>query len=234
MRILTHGNQPCITIKGTKDGLTFYIDDDTPFHKVIEELTKTLTTTDFLEDSSEQAVAVTLHLGFRYVSKEQRRKLKQLIEEHTRFYIEQFDSNVISKDEAETWFDEMEVKSLTQIVRSGQIVEVTGDLLLIGDVNPGGQVRATGNIYILGHLYGIAHAGIYGNEQATIAASYMNPTQLRIAHYLSRAPDYETEGTYMECAYLDNETDKIVIDRLQVLPYVRKKNRKIEGGRSDG
>src|SRR5699024_11859344 len=57
-----------------------------------------------------------------------------------------------------------------------------------------GQVRATGSIYILGHLYGIAYAGIYGDVQTTIAASYMNPAQLRIGNYMSRAPDYETEG----------------------------------------
>lgn len=227
---MTQHDKQYITIKGTKEGLTFYIDDEPPFNHIVEALKLTLSTTNFLEDKAEQAVAVILNFSYRYVSSEQRSMLKQLIEEQTQFYVERFDSDVISKEEAETWFDEMEVKSITQIVRSGQVLEVTGDLLLIGDVNPGGHVRATGNIHILGHLHGIAHAGINGNEQATIAASYMNPTQLRIANYLSRAPDYETEGTYMECAYLDKENDKIVIDRLQVLPYVRKKMRKIEGG----
>lgn len=230
MSILTQSDKQLITIKGTKEGLTFYIDDETPFQSVVKELEMKLTTTDFLEDKAEQAIAVILNFGYRYVSSKQRKLLKQLIEEQSHFFIERFDADVISKDEAETWFDEMEVKSITQIVRSGQIVEVTGDLLLIGDVNPGGQVRATGNIMILGHLHGIAHAGINGNEQATIAASYMNPTQLRIAKYLSRAPDYETEGTYMECAYLDEANQKIVIDRLQVLPFVQKKLQEIEGG----
>ena len=227
---MTQRDKQIITIKGTKEGLTFYIDDETPFQSVVEELESKLTTTDFLEDKEEQTIAVILNFGYRYVPNKHRKKLKQLIEEHSHFYIERFDSNVISKEEAETWFNEMEVKSVTQIVRSGQVVEVIGDLLLIGDVNPGGQVRATGNIMILGHLRGIAHAGIDGNEQATIAASYMNPTQLLIANYLSRAPDYETEGTYMECAYLDKDNQKIVIDRLQVLPFVRKRLREIEGG----
>src|SRR5699024_5946405 len=146
------------------------------------------------------------------------------------FYIERFDTNVISKEEAETWMDEMEVKHITQIVRSGQVEEVVGDLLLIGDVNPGGQVRDTSDIYIIGHLYCIAHSGIYGDVQRTLASSYIIPAQLRIGNYMSRAPDYETEGTYMERAYLDEENDKIVIDRLQVLPYIRNKLWKKEGG----
>src|SRR5699024_10836560 len=120
-----------------------------------------------------------------------------------------------------------EIKTINRIVRSGQVVEVEGDLLLIGDVNPGAQVKATGNIFVLGNLLGIAHAGVNGNEDAVIAASFMNPTQLRIANYLSRAPDYVSEGVYMECGYLDKE--KIVIDRLQALPYVRKELRGLEG-----
>lgn len=231
---MSQNDQQYITIKGTKEGLTFYMDDEPPFHHVVEALKVTLSTTEFLEDKAEESVAVILNFGNRYVSTDQRKMLKQLMEEQTHFLVERFDSNVISKEEAETWFDEMEVKTITQIVRSGQVIEVTGDLLLIGDVNPGGEVRATGNIRILGYLHGIAHAGIKGNEQATIAASYMNPTQLRIANYLSRSPDYETEGTYMDCAYLDKENDKIVIDRLQVLPFVQRKMRKKEGGIQHG
>src|SRR5699024_12207571 len=117
--------------------------------------------------------------------------------------IYKYESEVIGKKEAEQWLEKSEVKRITQIVRSGQVVEVTGDLLLVGDVNPGGQVKATGSIYVLGHLNGIAHAGVYGDEKAVIAASYMNPTQLRIAKYISRAPDYEASGVYMECGYLD-------------------------------
>ena len=64
-----------------------------------------------------------------------------------------------------------------------------GDLLLIGDVNPGGTVIAGGNIFIMGALKGFAHAGCYGNDQAVIAASSMKPSQLRISDCLNRAPD---------------------------------------------
>ncbi|HLT55998.1 MAG TPA: septum site-determining protein MinC, partial [Bacillota bacterium] len=112
--------------------------------------------------------------------------------------------------------------AVRKIVRSGQVLEITGDLLLIGDVNPGGKVVSTGNVYILGNLYGIAHAGAAGDRKAIIAASYMKPTQLRIADYISRAPDYESDGVYMECGLIDEEQDKIVIDRIQVLSRNRR------------
>ncbi|KUK11254.1 MAG: Septum formation inhibitor MinC [Clostridia bacterium 41_269] len=42
---------------------------------------------------------------------------------------------------------------------------------------------------IFGTLRGVAHAGAYGNTRAVVAAFKLNPTQLRIANYISRAPD---------------------------------------------
>lgn len=225
---LTEKERQLVSIKGTKEGLIFYLDDDCSFHEIYGELEQTLASAAAYSENEEQAVSVILKVGYRYVKPNQKQQLKELIEKDGRFLVARYDADVVGKAEAEKWFDESEVKAVTQIVRSGQVVEVTGDLLLIGDVNPGGQVKATGNIFVLGNLHGIAHAGTHGNEQAIIAASYMHPTQLRISQYISRAPDYEAEGVYMECGYFDQENNKIAIDRLQVLPYVRKELRAME------
>src|SRR5690625_6018621 len=86
----------------------------------------------------------------------------------------------------------------------------------------GCKVVSTGNTFIMGSLRGIAHAGIDGDQNAIIAASYMKPSQLRIADFISRAPDYESDGVYMECGLIDEKQNKIIIDRLQVLPHLRK------------
>ena len=45
-----------------------------------------------------------------------------------------------------------------------------------------------GNIFVVGSLRGIAHAGYYGDSDAVIAASVMNPMQLRISDVAMRAP----------------------------------------------
>ena len=45
--------------------------------------------------------------------------------------------------------------TVARIIRSGQVLQVAGDLLLIGDVNPGGTVIAGGNIFIMGALKGL-------------------------------------------------------------------------------
>lgn len=218
---MTQKDAELVIIKGTKEGLIFYINDDCSFSDVYTDLQNKLDTLPY-DENEEQAVSVIIKFGNRFVTEKQRTMMKNLIEEYNRFKIERFDSEVIGKKQAEEWLESEELKTFTRIVRSGQVLEVVGDLLLIGDVNPGGQVRATGNIFVLGNLHGIAHAGIDGDETSVIVASYMNPSQLRIAQYISRSPDYDSEGVYMECGYLDKSNNQIIIDRLQVLPYVRK------------
>src|SRR5699024_9253238 len=80
----------------------------------------------------------------------------------------------------------------------------------------------------MGRLYGIAHAGSDGDKQSVIAASYMKPNQLRIAHYFSRAPDYESDGVSLEGGFIDEDEDKKMIDRLQVLSRKRQRLRGFE------
>ena len=137
----------------------------------------------------------------------------------------------MTKEEVEKMKQEQKIVSVSSIVRSGQVLKVPGDLLLIGDVNPGGTVMAGGNIFVMGVLKGIAHAGCYGNREAVIAASIMKPSQLRICEYINRAPDHysDQENREMECAYI-NENNQIMIDRLQVLMHLRPNLTRLEGG----
>lgn len=74
-------------------------------------------------------------------------------------------------------------------LRSGQRIEHDGTVVVMGDVNPGAVVMCTGDIVVLGALRGLAHAGAAGNTEAIVMAFRLEPTQLRIAHYISRAPD---------------------------------------------
>lgn len=217
-----------VMIKGTKEGLIFYLDDDCSFNDLIGELKEKLAISSLPQDVFDQQASVIVKLGYRYVTDKQKEQLRRIIEENDQLHIERYESEVIDKITALDWIKQSSIQSISRIVRSGQVLEVEGDLLLIGDVNPGGQVNATGNIFIMGKLKGIAHAGVKGDEEAIIAAAYMSPMQLRIAKYISRAPDFETEGVYMECGYFDRESEKIIIDRLQVLPYIRKQLRDVE------
>lgn len=207
-----------IMIKGTSSGLIFYLHETATFHYLCEQLAKIIQTA--TDADEEDIVNVTIHQGYRYLSVEEQKQIRHIVEKDGNFAIREFVSEVMSKEEALALFDQTETKTFVQIVRSGQVLDVTGNLLLIGDVNPGGEVRATGNIYILGKLYGVAHAGFQGDHTKVVIASYMNPHQIRIANYVSRSPDNETEGVYMECGYYDEEKQQILIDSLQTLRHI--------------
>ncbi len=95
-------------------------------------------------------------------------------------------------------------------VRSGVILDHPGNLVVIGDVNPGAEVRAERNIIVLGRLRGIAHAGI-GRSFGFILALKLEPQQLRIARQVARAGDADGPAAAAEIAYVTS--NKIVVER---------------------
>ncbi|TYR82269.1 septum site-determining protein MinC [Priestia megaterium] len=209
-----------VTIKGTKDGLTLHLNDTCSFEDILTELQTKLLTNKHGDDK--QIVTVYVKVGNRFVTTEQEIELKALIEKNKYLVVKQIDSNVILKQDALRVKEENELVSVTKVVRSGQVLHVEGDLLLIGDVNPGGTIVAGGNLFILGALQGIAHAGYRGDKRAVIAASLMKPSQLRIADIITRSEEErnEKEENVMECAYL-NDDNQMVIERVQTLPHLR-------------
>lgn len=219
-----------VLIKGTKDGLTLHLDDQCSYTELKRELNDKLSESSRLNEDS-PLITVKVQIGNRYLTEEQKEELQQIVRQKKNLVIDSIESNVVTKTEAERMKAEKEIISVAKIVRSGQVLEVPGDLLLIGDVNPGGKVVAGGNIFVMGSLKGIAHAGAGGNTKAVISASEMMPTQLRISHHINRSPDIkeDIEKKDMECAYID-QNDQIVIDRLQVLIHLRPNLTTLEGG----
>ena len=98
-------------------------------------------------------------------------------------------------------------------VRSGEYIESSGDLVILGDVNPGAKVSSEGNIIIWGRLLGIAHAGSKGNSNATISALQLRPLQIRIAKKIARGPKEKPQIGLAEQARIDSE--EIVISPLE-------------------
>lgn len=78
---------------------------------------------------------------------------------------------------------------LRKTIRSGQSISSDGNIIVIGDVNPGAEIIAKGDITVWGILGGIAHAGSDGNNFARIRALKLNPVQIRIGEVFARRPD---------------------------------------------
>ncbi len=94
---------------------------------------------------------------------------------------------------------------LQNTIRSGVEVRHRGTIIIQGDINPGGAAIAAGDIFVWGRLRGIAHAGAQGNRQCRIMALQMEPTQLRIADMVARAPKFLPDCVEPEVAYITSE-----------------------------
>lgn len=94
-------------------------------------------------------------------------------------------------------------------VRSGVLIRHPGSIVVLGDINPGGEVVADGDIFVWGRLRGVAHAGANGNRNCRIMALQMEPTQLRIAEAVARAPQTPPAQFHPEVAYVTSEGIRI-------------------------
>ena len=73
--------------------------------------------------------------------------------------------------------------------RSGEVIRHQGDVVVLGDVNPGAEIVAAGDITIFGSLRGLAHAGSEGLTKAVIIAYRLESPRLQIGPYVGVAAD---------------------------------------------
>jgi septum site-determining protein MinC len=174
-----------ITIKGNKEGIVVYINSSN-FDEVKNELFEKINKAkDFFSGSK-----LIIRDNNKYLDEEKYNLLKELLINN--FNIQVIDTkNSSTKKRLPSLYDQSEVRTkfIRNIIRSGQLIKYNGNIVIIGDVNCGAEVIASGSIIILGVLRGIAHAGFNGNRKSYVAAYKLEPSQLRIANLIARAPD---------------------------------------------
>ncbi|QXM05759.1 septum site-determining protein MinC [Crassaminicella indica] len=181
----------CVAFKGSKEGISIYFKRDSDYAKLKEQLIIKL-------ESAKRFFkgAKVISIQGKILTDEERNEIKEII--HSRFGMimvekdEEIKKNEIK--ESKKVFEgikEGNTKFVRATIRSGQSIKFKGNVVIIGDVNPGAEVVAEGNILVMGALRGLAHAGSSGNEKAFVAAFSLQPTQLRISNVISRSPDNE-------------------------------------------
>lgn len=101
-------------------------------------------------------------------------------------------------------------------LRGGQVLHHKGNIVVVGDVNPGAELVAGGDVLVFGRLAGIAHAGAQGDENARILAVDLRATQLRIATFIAADSDVaHAERGVPEAAFArDGRIVIVTLDRL--------------------
>lgn len=103
-------------------------------------------------------------------------------------------------------------------VRGGQSLHHVGNLIVVGDVNPGSELVASGDILVFGSLRGVAHAGAQGDDRARVYALELAATQLRIATFIAADDTKTTAAVQPEVAcVIDGRITILAHDRAQQL-----------------
>ncbi len=182
-----------IVFKGYKSGLTLIIPETGSFEGYMNELRNHLDhSKDFFKGAK-----ISLKIGNRQLLDAEHALLFELIKDAGMSLQRMADEpETPKKDKKKQLIDQGNlIPSVTirKTVRSGQRIEFDGNILVMGDVNPGAEIIAAGDIVVLGKLRGTAHAGAKGDKLAEVFAFQIKPVQIRIAEVYTRAPEKEKE-----------------------------------------
>ena len=192
-------NDP-VVIKGSREGIFLLLDPEMDFVDLKEKISRKLS------ESKEFLVGAQLicDFGIREVTAEQIAEIEAVIKSfklklkrinNSRREEKGMQPNQVDRNSVPTnpHADERTVL-INKTLRSGQTVNFDGNVVVMGDVNPGAEVVATGNVIVMGALRGVVHAGAKGNHASVVTAIRLKPTQLRIADQITRAPDDDADG----------------------------------------
>ena len=197
--------QPLVQMKGTKEGFIVKLDEQGAFSDLLAELEQLAN-----NYTTDRHIYVQLQLGYRYCTSQQIQQLTRALEQTNKLIVSKVSSDVITVEERNRQVARHKNELYVGMVRSGQVLRVPGDIVIIGNVNQNGRVEAEGNIYILGRLKGIAHAGVEGNRKAVVAASFFEATHIMIADVIqtmSNECEALQNNNELLCAHINQQGD---------------------------
>jgi len=216
-------DKDAIRVRGYRNGLYITVDDSVPDEELAERLIERLKSL----GAFIKGAGVMLEVGTRTLDDDALRALQKAFQREYGLSITQL---IARSDRTRHAADILRIRSVPTLLqpdvedlasRSREPNTVTirhtlrsganerfleGNILVLGDVNPGAEIVASGDIIVLGTLRGVVHAGAMGEEKAVVIALNLQATQLRIAQYIARAPEgVRRTGIHPEIASVENE-----------------------------
>ena len=195
-----------VIIKGSKNGITVFLDEEMPFEELLENVS------DKFKNASKFFNNANMAISFdgRNLSAEEEKRILNVISDVSELNIvcvldENNDIKSVYEEAVKKAMDSVDIshqpvrQTITDpkttcmfykgTLRSGQVFEADGSVVVLGDVNPGGKVVAKGSVIVLGSLKGNIFAGVDGNENAFVVALEMSPMQIKIGDIIARSSD---------------------------------------------
>jgi len=189
-----------VTLKGNREGIVVQLNSNLAFEELCIKIEAKIKSADSFLGNNTEVIINSDSVVFEHGQAQKLRELfnsmglgiKKFVPEANQQRVEA--SNMIIPEiiEDDNYFlAQGSTLMVRKNLRSGQTIFHEGTVVILGDVNPGAEVNALGHILVLGNLRGVAHAGARGDIRAVVFATRLQPTQLRIASFITRAPDGE-------------------------------------------
>lgn len=176
-----------VVLKGSKYGIMIILDAETPFEQLKEELANKFSqASSFFKNAN-----IAISFKGRELQYWEEKELIDTISDNSMLNV----VYVVSDENFESSFH----NSITiphspgdnglfykGTLQSGQILESTSSITVIGDVCSDSKIISNGNVIIIGSLQGSVYAGLSDREDSFIAALSMNPQQIRIGEIVAK------------------------------------------------
>lgn len=224
-----------VTLKGTKDGFVLTLDESVAFETVLsdlDQLLEKLHSENKEQKEVQKGISLEVKTGMRLFSEDEKAKITEKISSKSQFQLKKISAEVLTYQQATEWHESNSLQMEIQTIRSGQVLQAPGDILLIGKIHPGGTIRARGSIFILGELLGLAHAGFDGDNEAIVVADFQTDAQIRIAEsvqIIENKAKNQAGTDEKQFAYI-NDLHILDFEGLDKLRTIRPKMGKVTGG----
>ena len=213
-------NQSIVTIKGTPKCLVIHIDTQFDFSQIKAALRKHISHGNgFFEGAK-----FKFQPSSNTLTPEQCKKLEQICSEYGLTPIMEVSAIAMKSDFSEApkkflGISETEMQQqnhfISKSIRNGERLSFKGNVILLGDINPGSEIVATGNIIVMGSVKGIVHAGAEGDLNSFIVASILDPLQIRIGSLIACKPE-----TNESIKNHNPEIARVDKDQIIISPYL--------------
>lgn len=204
-----------VIIKGSNSGITVFLDNEMAFEDLLESVSEKFKSASKFFNNANMAIS----FDGRLLSVEEEKRILDVISDVSELNIvcvldennnmKEIYEDAVKKAIASVDISEPVVQPVSDMesdsktacmfykgtLRSGQVFEADGSVVVLGDVNPGGKVVAKGSVIVLGSLKGNIFAGVDGNENAFVVALEMSPMQIKIGEIIARSSDTGTRIT---------------------------------------
>jgi len=201
--------QQSVILKASNDGYDLIFRQAASFDAIMVDL-KALLDRLQVDNTTDKQISFDMSTEGRLLTAEQTQKVTQLVNRYSLFSIHKLTADVIMASDALAMVERNTVHLVNQIVRNGQVLEVTGDVLFFGKIHEGGVLRATGSIFVMGDIAGALEAGYPDHNDAAIVCDLATVPRVRVGELIELVDKEKIVAG----------TNVVYINDIQALDYV--------------